>query len=126
MTNEKREDSTLNTAQAKINVENKLLGVMIIKAANNKKYAELKCLLHNSMSEEHNRYPEDRSRARMVLSKYKPPSGNNRRNIRDNRNGTPDEETSNLGDISFYQRAAPVEGSPIANTNEHIEEPITC
>ena len=69
MDNEKREDSTLDTAQAKVKVENKLLGAMMIEASNDKKYAELKRSLHNSMSEGHNRYPEDRQRARTMLSK---------------------------------------------------------
>ena len=125
--NEKREDSTLDTAQAKIKVENKLLGAMMIEASNDKKYAELKRSLHNSMSEGHNRYPEDRQRARTMLSKYKPASvTNNRRIDRNGRNGPVDEETSNLGGVSFYQRAATVEGPPIAGTNGHTEESITC
>ena len=76
---------------------------MTIEASNDKKYAELKRSLHNSMSEGHNHYPEDRQHAHTMLSKYKPASGNNRRYDRNNRNGPLDKETSNLGGVSFYQ-----------------------
>ena len=61
---EKKADASLTDEQAVDKVEGKLLGIMLVECAKEKKYRELKRSLHNIMADGHNRYPEDREKAR--------------------------------------------------------------
>lgn len=129
---EKAADTNLTDEQAKEKVEDKILGIMLIESANDKRYGELKRSLQNSMAEGHNRYPEDRARARTLLSKYKAPIGptstpasesqpNDHRRRRDN-----GRDDNTHGGVSFFQRTARVDGPPVAGTNGITEEAIDC
>jgi hypothetical protein len=69
---ELQENGSLSNKEAATLVENKLIGIMMIEAANDKKFDEYRRSLQNSMSEGHNRYPTGKAAAYTMLSKYQP------------------------------------------------------
>ena len=110
---ETAEDSTLSPEAALPQVQNKFLGMLMIEASNDRKYGEMKRSLQNSMAEGHNQYPPNKATAYTMISKFVPERNQDR-----NRSSVQDSPATG---VSFYQRAASVQGAPVAGTNKVLE-----
>jgi hypothetical protein len=127
---ELQDDKSLSNEEAAALVESKLIGIMMIESANDKKFDEYRRSLQNSMSEGHNRYPTGKAAAYTMLSKYQPnkkkyESVVNTSNVQRSRSSTRTRDTP-ASRISFYQRVEPVSGPPVAGNNGVTESSIDC
>ena len=55
-----------------VNVEDKIMGTLLIESENDKKYGDLKILFINIMTQGHSRYPNIKAAAYTMLCKYIP------------------------------------------------------
>ena len=94
-------------------MEDKFLGMLMIEASNDRKYGEMKRSLQNSMAEGHNQYPPNKATAYTMISKFVLERNQDR-------NHSLVQESPTTG-VSFYQRAASVQGAQVAGTNKVLE-----
>ena len=83
-------------------MKDKLLVMLMIEASSDRKYGEMKRSLQKSMAEVNNRYPPNKATAYIMISKFVP-----------DRNRSSAHDSPATG-VSFYQRAASVQGAPVA------------
>mmetsp|Transcript_18801 Transcript_18801/g.21383 ORF Transcript_18801/g.21383 Transcript_18801/m.21383 type:complete len:567 (+) Transcript_18801:256-1956(+) len=142
---EKSTDGSYLTAkEANARVEEKILAMITIEGAMDSRYSSLKRMLANQMVQGTDQYPESRSKAQTLLSKYVPdkpvkakdskqkPKDNNRpteeNGVDTNTPADTNPNDTDTGDVnvSFHQRAEPIDGPPVAGTNGEIIDGRTC
>ena len=107
MENKKAKNSSLTDEATKTLDEDKIMGITLIEAAQDKRYGEFNRSLQYSMPEGHNRYSDDRVMAHMTLSKYKTPEVRSRPPTSRSDENRDTDSTSTLDGVSFYQRVHP-------------------
>ena len=112
---EQHTNAQLGKKEVKELVEDKLMGILLLESANDKKYGDFQRLLQNNMSQGHNYYPINKSVAYTMLSKFllekKNPSNTNKDRTRD----------TSAANVSFYQQREPVDGTPISGTYRTVK-----
>ena len=84
--------------------EEEVMAILLLEAANTKKYDELRVSLYNNMLQNDHRYPTTKVEAYSMFSKYVPS------NVGD-MHGTPG-NNPRVG-INFYQKCTPVDDPPV-------------
>ena len=111
---EKQNGVSSDVAEKK--VEDKVMAMLLLEAANPKKYDDLRISLLNNMLQGDNRYPTTKAEAYSMLSKYVP--SNTRERGQSDRNPRVA--------INVFQRCAPVDGPPIPGADNTCNPQWTC
>ena len=94
------------------------MGTLLIKSESDKKYGDMKRSLINSMTHGYNHYPNRKAASYNMFCKYLP------ERIKKNNESKTMRDRPTTG-VSFYQRATPIYGPPVAGTNDITEDMIT-
>ena len=127
----KNTNTSLDDAQ--VAVEEKIVAILTIEGANDAKYGSVKRYLANQMVNGVDAYPDTKTQALTLLSKYIGESAPRKTNSKkggdkskERNSGANDTDTSDIN-VSFYQhRAPPVEGPPIPGTDGKLLPEARC
>ena len=102
-----------------VTVEDNIMGTLITELANDKKYGELKMSLIKIITQGQKCYPNSKAAKYTTFCKYVPERTKNKSK------STAMRKRTSMG-MSFYQRATPVDGPPVAGTHGITKDIITC
>ena len=117
--NERVINTSRSDEDTAVTVEDKLIVTLLIDSESDNKYEDLQRSIINSMTQGHNRYPNIKVAAYTMLCKYVT------EHI-DNKNNSTTIHGRPATGVSFYQRDTPIDGPPVAGTNDITEDMITC
>lgn len=122
----KTKNTNITDAAAREYVEEKLMAILTIEGANKGQYGPVKHHLANQMVHGVDLYPDTRSQAQTILSKYIPSDKSNK-GSRNHVNGNSKTNDTNKVNVTFMQtRAAPREGPPVPGTDGKLHQETRC